>query len=253
MSQIIRPIEHTVSLESPQTQTFEVRMRVRDIQTACFELALPVWRTGRYAIINPAGTVSRVRATGTNGKTLSISKLDKTRWIVQTDGSSEVEICYSVYANSLSDRTRHVDDTHAFLSGATVFFYLPERRHEPLSVRIEAPQHWDLSCGLDAIDGDPRLLLAPNYDVLIDSPIEIGVHDVLQFDVAGVPHDIVFWGAPEFDARKITEDFRAIVQNEAELFGGLPYSRYIFMVHVGVGLGGGTEHLNSSAASTCCC
>jgi predicted metalloprotease with PDZ domain len=246
MSRIIRPIEYIVSLQSPQTQTLEICMRVRNVAAPGLNLALPVWRTGRYAVINPAGTVSRVRAQDMAGKSLPVSKLDKTQWHVETLGRSDVEIRYSVYCNSLSDRTRHVDDTHAFLSGATVFFYVPERRHDPLSVRIEAPEDWKLACGLDSVDGDPRTLLAPGYDVLIDSPIEIGIHDVLTFEVDSIPHDIVLWGAPEYDGRKLAEDFKAIVRNEAELFGGLPYSRYIFMVHVGLGLGGGTEHLNST-------
>src|SRR6187402_2380049 len=105
MTQISRSIEYAVWLQAPQTQTFEVRMHVRNIQSESLELALPVWRTGRYAVINPAGTVSRVRASGTGGKTLSVSKLDKTRWTVQTAGCSDIEICYCVYANSLSDRT----------------------------------------------------------------------------------------------------------------------------------------------------
>jgi predicted metalloprotease with PDZ domain len=246
MPEIIRPIEYIVSLRAPQTQTVEICMRVRDIATPVLDLALPVWRTGRYAVINPAGTVNRVRAQRTGGWALPISKLDKTTWRVQTGGCSEIEIYYSVYANSLADRTRHVDDTHAFLSGATVFFYVPDRRHDPISVRIEAPEHWNLSCGLDSAEGDPRTLLAPGYEVLIDSPIEVGLHDVLHFDVDGIPHDIVLWEAPPFDGRKLTEDFEAIVRNEAQLFGGLPYSRYIFMIHVGTGLGGGTEHLNST-------
>src|SRR6187399_2801397 len=130
MPRIIRPIEYIVSLLSPQTQTLEICMRVRSVTTPNLDLALPVWRTGRYAVINPAGTVSRVRAQNADGKSLPVSKLDKTRWRVETHGSSDVEIRYSVYCNSLSDRTRHVDDTHAFLSGATVFLYIPERRHD---------------------------------------------------------------------------------------------------------------------------
>ncbi len=246
MPQIIRPIEYIVSLHAPQTQTVEICMRVRDIASPVLDLALPVWRTGRYAVINPAGTVNRVRAQSTAGRSLSISKLDKTTWRVQTEGCPEIEIRYSVYANSLADRTRHVDDTHAFLSGATVFLYVPDRRHDPLSLRIDAPKHWNLACGLDSIEEDPRMLLAPSYDVLIDSPIEVGIHDVLHFEVGGIPHEIVLWGAPQLDGRKLTEDFEAIVRNESELFGGLPYSRYIFMIHVSPGLGGGTEHLNST-------
>lgn len=233
-------IEYTVVLDAPQTQTAEIRMVVRNITTPTVDLALPVWRTGRYAVLNPAGTLSRVRSA------LPISKIDKTTWRVQTDGSSEIEVRYTLYANSLGDRTRHIDDTHAFLSGATVFLYVPDRRNEAVSVHIDAPAHWNISCGLDAAKDNPRTLLAPSYDALTDAPIEAGIHDVLHFDVDGIPHEIMLWGAPPYDGEKLKKDFAAIVRNESELFGGLPYSRYIFMLHVGPGLRGGTEHFNST-------
>ena len=246
MPQNIRSIEYAVTLHAPQTQNVDICMRVRHITTPSIDLALPVWRTGRYSILNPAGTVHRVRAQQTTGQALGISKLDKTTWRVDTEGCTEIEVRYTVYANSLGDRTRHVDDTHAFLSGAAVFLYVPDRRDDSLSVRLEAPAHWKLACSLDALDGDPRTLQAPNYDVLIDSPIEIGVHEVLHFDVHGIPHEIVLWGAPIVDSEKLTRDFKAIVEKQSELFGGLPYKRYIFMIHVSAGAGGGTEHLNST-------
>jgi predicted metalloprotease with PDZ domain len=93
---------------------------------------------------------------------------------------------------------------------------------------------------------NPRTLLSPSYDVLIDSPIEIGFHDSLQFEVEGIPHEIVLWNAPPFDKERLTLEFAAIVKKHHELFGSLPYRRYIFMIHVSPGLGGGTEHLNST-------
>ncbi|HLQ78775.1 MAG TPA: M61 family peptidase, partial [Terriglobia bacterium] len=120
------------------------------------------------------------------------------------------------------------------------------RRDDAIAVHLEAPEHWRLSCSLASAEAAPRTLLAPSYDVLIDSPIEIGVHDVIQFDIDGIPHDIVLWGAPSFDHDRLKNDFAAIVRKEAQLFGGLPYGRYIFMLHISPGLGGGTEHLNST-------
>ncbi len=246
MPHTLRPIEYFVELPAPQTQNVTIRMVVHNVVSAHLDLALPVWRTGRYAILNPAGTVHRVRAQKTSGATLAISKLNKTTWRVETEGSSEIEIRYSLYANSLADRTRHVDDSHAFLSGAAVFLYVPDHRDYPISIGIDAPPHWRLACGLDADADDPRSLVAPNYDVLIDSPIEIGDHESFSFDVEGIPHEVVIWGAPAVDVGKLTRDFTAIIQKEAELFGGLPYNRYVFIIHTGPGLGGGTEHLNST-------
>ena len=243
---MIRPIEYTVVIAAPQTQTIQIRMRVRNVASTELAVAMPAWRQGRYAILNPAGTVYNVRAENTDGAGLDIRKNDKATWCVATGGASEVVISYTVYANSLNDRTRHVDSSHAFLSGAAVFFYVPGRRGDPVSVSIDAPPAWKIASGLKHAAADPRLLLAPNYDVLIDSPIEAGLHETLCFELDGKPHDIVLWGKPRHDPEKLKRDFAAIVRQGAAIFGDLPYERYVFLLHVAPGLGGGTEHLNST-------
>jgi predicted metalloprotease with PDZ domain len=243
---LIRPIEYTVFLNTPQTQTFQVSMLVRSVSSRTLDVALPVWRQGRYAVLNPAGTVRSVTAATTSNQQLAIHKTDKTTWRIDTEGAPEVVIRYTVYANSLNDRTRHVDDTHAFLSGATVFMYVTDRRSDPLLVRLDAPADWEIACGLDASSEDPRTLLAPDYDVLIDSPIEIGIHERATFDVDGTRHDIVVWGEVPFDSDRLERDFAKIIRAEAAIFGGLPYDRYVFLVHLAPGLSGGTEHLNST-------
>jgi predicted metalloprotease with PDZ domain len=221
-------------------------MLVRNVSTPALQVALPVWRQGRYAVLNPAGTVRCVTASTASGRPLEIHKTDKTTWKIATEGAPEVVISYTVYANSLNDRTRHVDDTHAFLSGATVFMYVPGRRSDAVLVRLEAPANWEIACGLDTAPGDTRALLAPDYDVLIDSPIEIGIHERITFDVDGKRHDIVVWGEVPFDSDRLERDFSKIIRAEAAIFGVIPYDRYVFLVHLAPGLSGGTEHLNST-------
>ncbi|HLQ77858.1 MAG TPA: hypothetical protein VK210_10910, partial [Terriglobia bacterium] len=92
MPQHTRPIEYTVSFPAPQTQTVEIRMVIRGVDSASIDVALPVWRTGRYAVLNPAGTLNRVRAQRRSGAPLRISKLDKTTWRVLTEGQAEIEV-----------------------------------------------------------------------------------------------------------------------------------------------------------------
>ena len=221
-------------------------MRVRGVDSSALYVALPVWRQGKYAVLNPASTIRSVNAESETGRALAISKIDKTTWRIEPGGASAVVVSYTVYANSLNDRTRHVDDTHAFLSGGTVFLYVQGRRDDEITVYLEAPADWRVACGLKHKAGNPRTLLAPNYDVLIDSPIEIGVHDAFCFEVDGKPHDVAVWGEAQFDSDRVERDFAKIIQAEAAIFGDLPYERYVFIMHVGPGLRGGTEHRNST-------
>ena len=170
-----RPIEYLVSLPSPQTQTVEIECRLFDLVGETLELKLPVWRPGKYEVLDPAGTLYNFQVSDANGKSLSFKKMDKSTWRIDLNGSNEVVASYTIYANSLSDRTRHVDDTHAFLSGSAVFVYTPSRRSRPLKVRFQVPESWEIATGLRSFPGDGREFGAENYDTLVDSPFELGL------------------------------------------------------------------------------
>ena len=247
------PIEYRVSFYSPQTQMVDIQMVIRKVAGPTLDVALPVWRPGRYEILNPAGGLRDVRAVQlpqrgmtSVGHPLPIVKTDKSTWQITTGGAEQIAVTYRVYANSLGDRTRHLDDTHAFLSGAAVFFHVPGRLKDPVLVNVEAPASWKIATGLESVPGNPRRLFAPNYDVLVDSPLEIGLHDLLEFEVNGKPHQIAIWGGAKYDPDRLKADFSNIVKSQARLFGDMPYNRYVFLIHAVPGASGGTEHLNST-------
>ncbi|MCA9290656.1 MAG: M61 family metallopeptidase [Phycisphaerales bacterium] len=245
------PVVYTITLDRPQTQTIDLEMRLTDVSSPTIDVFLPVWRPGRYVVLDPVGTVRDVRAFDGRDGPLAVEPLDKTSWRITTGGARDVRLRWRIYANSIADRTRHVDDTHAFLSGSSVFFYDPDRRGHPVEVRVRAPADWRIATGLAPHPERPDTVIAPNYDVLVDSPLEIGLHDRLVFDVDGVPHEIVIWppGAAAYDADALVADFTTIVREERSIFGAVPYDRYVFLLHVGAG-GGGTEHLNSTIMQT---
>lgn len=254
-----RRVEYVVGLTDARTQTISVSLILRAVPPGELELCLPVWRPGRYQILDMAGTVSGVFARSGDGEPRDIRKVEKATWMVSVaPGDDEIIVDYRVYANSIGDRTRHADDSHAFLSPASVFMYAPSMRQEPLVVRLIMPEGWRIATGLEPDPGDASAIVARDYDILVDSPIEAGFHDLIDFDVDGTPHQIaVWWGgvAPGdkpsrrgklFDEKKLSEDFAKIIRAQRDIFGSLPYTRYVFLVHCYQGGGGGTEHLNST-------
>jgi predicted metalloprotease with PDZ domain len=252
------PIEYVVRLHGAAAQIVQVTMIVRDVSGPTLDVALPVWRPGRYEVLDQAGTVRSLSARRGDGRPLGVDKIAKSTWRIDTGPAQvgdEVVVDYSLYANALGNRTRHADDTHAFLSGAAVFLFRPGRTGDgPLRVRIDAPDGWDVATGLEPeAGGDPRVLTAADYDSLADAPIEVGVHERVRFDVDGTPHEIALWspgGRPGYALEKWPEDFARIVREQRSIFGRLPYQRYIFLVHSYPGGSGGTEHLNSTIMQT---
>lgn len=245
-------VRYTLILDRPQTQTLRVLMEIDRAAGPEVTVQMPSWRPGRYVILDPASEVRWFVARTRDGRELATGKTDKSTWVIQTNApeaaATDLRIEYEIYANELNLRTRHVDASHAFINGATVFMLYPPRREEPVTLRVQAPAGWLVSCGLPATDDG--MLLAPDYDMLVDCPLEIGRHARLHFQVDGVPHEIAVWGEGKWDAERLRRDFADVVREQASIFGGLPYDKYVFLLHVQPGIGGGTEHYNSTILQT---
>ncbi|MCC6659472.1 MAG: M61 family metallopeptidase [Phycisphaerales bacterium] len=252
------PVEYVVRLGDARSQVVHVSMVVRGVEANQLDVALPVWRPGRYEVINPAGSVRTLSAHDGEGRVLRADKIASSTWRIALPdrGAGGVTVDYDLYANSLGDRTRHADSTHAFLSPATVFLFRPGLTGPeggPLRIRIDAPEGWGVATGLSPEADDPRVLTAPSYDVLADSPIEIGEQERVTFGVGGVPHEIVVWhpgGPPGYPLAEWPESFTKIIREQESIFGRFPYTRYVFLVHDYPGGGGGTEHVNSTVIQT---
>lgn len=245
-----RGLDYLISLERAPTQVIDVTATLDDVRTEHVDFVLPTWRSGRYVILDFAATVRDVRAESDNGQPLPVRKVDKTTWRVTTHGSERVVLRYGVFADSRDDRTRYLDSTHCFIDASAVMMHVPARRVLEHTVRVEAPATWDVVTGLEPHASEPMAWVSPTYDVLADSPFEMGELELLSFESHGIPHEIAIWGTRqqqiEFDAERVTEEFKLIADTQIELFGSAPYDRYVFMLHVYPGAGGGTEHLNST-------
>lgn len=243
------PIHYTVSMPRPETHYFEISGRIENVAGPQLRLVMPVWTPGSYLVREFARNVQDFSASAEH-KALAWEKVSKNVWQVATDGASVVEVKYRVYANDLGVRTSDLDDEHGYFNGANLFFYPEGRLQEPYKLTVVPKGDWQVATGLDPIEGEPNAFLAPDYDVLVDSPVEMSRFEVLEFSVRGVPHKIVIHGPTRFDRGRMAGDIRKVVEKQVELFGDIPYKRYVFLLHAGLGGGGGLEHLNSTSLQT---
>jgi predicted metalloprotease with PDZ domain len=222
------------------------------------EFALPAWIPGSYMIREFARNIVRIRAEA-NGAAVALTKLDKHAWrAAPTAGPLSVH--YEVYAWDLSVRAAHLDQTHGFFNGTSVYLRVLGQENTPHQVDIQRPadpvaRTWRVATSLPEL-GAKRYgfgtYVAADYDELIDHPVEMGDFALATFTAHGVDHDIVISGrVPNLDMARLQADLKKICETQIAFFEPIakraPMQRYVFLT-LAVGDGyGGLEHRASTA------
>src|SRR5262245_28027319 len=251
-----KPLEmsYTLAFPQPHTHLYEVTLTIGNVVTPQLDLSLPIWTPGSYLAREYSRQVQDFIADAGSEQTLRWRKTDKATWRVETGAAADkpktIRIAYRVYANELATQTSHLDATHAYFNGASLFMYVPGATNSPHRIKFIPYKNWRVTTPLAPDPGADGYYTAPDYDRLVDSPTEIGTHKLLEFTVRGKPHRAAIWGQYDFDDERLKNDLAKIVEEGAKMFGGLPYDHYTFIIHVQPGIGGGTEHLNSNVSMT---
>ncbi len=234
-------IHYQVAMPQPETHLFEVALRLQDWQSSVLDLKFPVWTPGSYLVREYAKHLQDFSAQQ-DDQPLPWQKVSKNHWQIETLDVTELVVRYRVFANELTVRTNHLDATHGYFNPAAMFFYLPGFEQHPVSITIIPPRpEWHVTTPLPA-SGQSNTFKAEDFDTLVDSPFEIGCHQVYDFEVLGKPHQLAIWGQGNAEPERMIQDTQKLIQVEAKLFGGLPYDRYLFLLHLSSQGYGGLEH-----------
>ena len=236
-----------ISFKEPQAHYAEVEMNMSGIAAKDYvDLKMPVWTPGSYLVREFAKNVENFTAT-VNGKPAKVQKVTKNTWRVFNAKAAAVKVNYRVYAYEISVRTAFIDESHAFLSSASIFMYPAGMIKNPSTVKIVPFGKWDkVNTGLEPVAGQKFTYYASDFDVLFDSPIEVGNQDVFEFNAAGVKHVVAMYGGGNYDKERLKVDMAKIVEEGTKIFGDNPNKHYTFIVHNYANGGGGLEHLNST-------
>ena len=240
-------IHYTVSMDEPHTHYFDVETRMSELEGDYVDLVMAVWTPGSYMVREFSKNVESEKATDGNGNELDFRKIKKNIWRIDLNGSSELVFTYKVYAFEHTVRTSILDATHGYMNGTTIFTYIDGKKDLPSTVTFVPYKEWtEISTALPVVGKNKWNRSAPNYDILVDSPIEIGNQDIFYFDASGVRHEVAMYGGGNYDKEKIKKDFTKIIEECTELFGENPNEEYLFIIHNIDRGGGGLEHLNST-------
>lgn len=254
------PVRYTIQAIQPAAHLFEVTLSLSDPDPAGQVFSLPAWIPGSYMIREFAKNVVSLSARA-GGKALAVTKSDKHTWHLPAGVVGPVTLSYTVYAWDLSVRTAHLDQTHGFFNGTSVFLCAHGHEAAPQWVDIRPPKGledagWRVATSLPEAVGERGaaerygfgLYRAEDYAALIDHPVEMGSFTLAEFDACGVPHAVAITGRHDCDPIRLAEDLKPVCEAQIRLFGEpAPMDRYVFLV-MAVGDGyGGLEHRASTA------
>ena len=253
-AQKLDPLIYTITFPQPASKTFNVQVTVPTGKRDSVDLMMAIWSPGFYGVQNYADRVTAFSATGPDGVALDVQKPNPSRWTVKTGGRPSINVSYTLSAPRGSNLSNGVTETGAVIIGPSTYITLVENAHRPADVRLELPAGWVGSMtSLDAApDRTPNHFVAPDYDILADSPILTGADlSSTEFSVGGIKHYWTYLGKADWEGAKVAAAITPLIEEHIRFWGGLPYKKYAFLnIVTGGGGGSGVEHLNSVAITT---
>lgn len=248
-------LRYTIELK-PQAGTFLVDFELNAQDELL--LRLPAWLPGSYMIRDMAAEIQSLEIVCGQEK-LPDTKIDKSTWRVFIgEQSKSIHVRYEVFAQDTSVRRAYLDNERAFLTFSSLCLYPVGREEEPIELKIKKPADhpdWAVATALQPVRSNSQtfgIYRAADYDELIDSPMEIGLWQCIEFKAYGVPHRIILSGkVPPFDRTRLREDVKKCVETVIAFFEPqshqAPFSSYMFFLNLAENLYGGLEHRNSCA------
>ncbi len=208
------------------------------------ELQMPVWNA-TYHVRDFSRFVTNFSVRDKSGAALDVSKPNPSRWVVSCSGDRHMRVGYDVLANRPGPFGAFADSSYATLNLAQILLYPTATRAAEFSLAFA-----DLSQGQKVaitLQKEGENYHAPNYDLLIDTPVLIGNFVEESFEYKGTEIRVVAYGQRGgFDLNILIASVAQIVKGSAEIMGELPLTKYTFVYCFRDITGGGMEYRNGT-------
>jgi predicted metalloprotease with PDZ domain len=238
-----QPVQYVLDLREPASHRVEVVMTVAGASPST-EIQFPAWNC-LYQIRDFAQNIEELTADCDRGKE-QLTRVDLNTWRSEAKPCEKLAVRYAVHVAGSPPFSSALDSTHAFLNFATLLFYLPKERGRATHVKFLIPAGWKVA---SLLEEDAEGFLAPNYDLLADSPTEAGQFDEYDFFQNGATYRVVVHADPQdYSPDRLLASLGKITATETALMRDVPFSRYTFILHFPREEGGGgMEHRNGTA------
>jgi predicted metalloprotease with PDZ domain len=247
------PVRYIISLADPERHLVQVTMEIPPGRDA-HELQLPVWNA-LYQVRDFSQNMNWIRASAESGQPLTAIQLNPSRWKI-TGAEKGARVVYEMFTDSPGSFGAQFNSHHAFFNLAEILLYADDLRDQSAQLAFRnLPAEWKIATPLTQ---NASAYTAPNYDRLVDSPVEIGTFEEADFNAScGSYRVILDWEShastdPSVDAKKafgeIIPPLQRIAPSASQWMNDCPFQAYMFIFHAtDAPSSGGMEHAYSTA------
>ncbi len=245
-------MHYTLSSDNPASRFFEIECKIHDVQTPTIELQLPAWRPGRYELQHFAKNIQQFEVYDADNVLLESKKITKDRWLVQTEGATDIVARYRYYANVQDAGGSYVSNDFWYVNPVNLCVYADSKLNEPCTLELNLPDGFQIACGLadfksatistpitnrgerlnlkSATNQGERLLFAKDYYELVDSPLLASATLQCQsYEIGQTQFFVWFQGNYQPNWERILPDFEAFSRIQIEMMGEFPEAHYHFL------------------------
>ncbi len=228
----------------------EVRATFSGVRSPTLEVMMSRSSPGRYALHEFAKNVYNVKATDGQGHALNVTQPNPYQWNV-SGHSGSVVFEYTIYGDRADGTYNGIDATHAHLNLPAALVWAHGFEKAPAAVKFAIPEGsgWTVATQLAlAEDGS---WTAPNMDRLMDSPVELSKHALMEWTTGGSKFRMALHHqGTDQEAAAYAKMAEAVVTEAEGVFGAFPKydtGTYTFLIdYLPYVSGDGMEHRNST-------
>ena len=249
------PIHYRIQAPDPHHHRWHITLRIAR-PAARQELSLPVWIPGSYLVREFSRHLIGLQAQQ-NGQSVPLRQLNKCQWRAACRRGAPLVVQYEIVASDRSVRTTWLDTQRGFFNATSLCLRVHGQEEQPHQLELPRPAacpDWQLATALPPLKVARHgfgSYLASDYDLLTDSPVEMGAFWSGRFSACGVPHRLVVNGAtPAFDGQRLLHDAQRICEQAIHFWHGdapPPFDSYLFLLNAVDDGYGGLEHRHSTA------
>lgn len=256
--------QYFVNLADVKEPVLNIELITPQIEEQTINFRMPEMIPGTYRILDFGRYVSDVNAYDASGNALPVSRLDTNTW--QIDNANTLYKLTYVVSPSFNDT---LTDNYVYPMGGTniepgknfvlnnhgFFGYFDNYLAREYTLNVTKPTNFYGSTSLNKLSSEPMLdvLVAPNYQFLVDNPIMYSKPDTVGIYF---PESKIFISAYSpgggIKATDLKDELEDLLNAHRKYYGGtLPADRYSFIFYFAekpnkYGIAGALEHNLSS-------